>query len=443
MEKEDLCRSLKFAWREAPFVEGPLRKDPHGNQGMSKEPEQIRRDLAAHLPVMEEEARRGHRHASDRDDLVQDCCLQILRKDRHFDGSRPLGPWVRRLSQRVVLGALRKRARSHETSLDDALKGPVAAGSESDVADRLWLEQALPTLTEHQRMVLNLRFYEGLSNADIARALGVSRAAVTQLIDRSIAQLRRRACKEGLLVGVFPWLRGQWPWLFGALAAGGLVMWIGGFDLVSTPGPELPPAVPKRPPTQAALTWLQTLEHPGGRRPFEGLTHEELLIRTGLVLDRTNVDDEGLKHLAAFPRLQTLNLSYTALTDRGLASVMQHPTLHTLTVKVRPAQADLSRLRGGFLKAGAGNQALRCLRLELPDLAPGALKALEALPKLQTLVLCGEHLTPASLEDLGPLPGLAHVEILSGNITEEALRPYARWQGLQSCRLNRKPIPRP
>jgi RNA polymerase sigma-B factor len=48
------------------------------------------------------------------------------------------------------------------------------------------LEQ-LPT---RQRQVVQLRFFEGLTQSEIARRLGISQMQVSRLLTRSVAQLR-------------------------------------------------------------------------------------------------------------------------------------------------------------------------------------------------------------------------------------------------------------
>jgi len=47
-------------------------------------------------------------------------------------------------------------------------------------------------LTEEQAQVIVLKFAEGLSNAEVARAMGKSEGAVKSLQFRALAALRRR-----------------------------------------------------------------------------------------------------------------------------------------------------------------------------------------------------------------------------------------------------------
>ncbi|HEX6151303.1 SigE family RNA polymerase sigma factor [Nocardioides sp.] len=80
-------------------------------------------------------------------------------------------------------------------------RAAVATGSGESVAAadqgrRLWeLVLALP---RQQRAAVVLRYYEGLSEAETARALGIGVGAVKSNTSRGVANLRRRAALVGL-----------------------------------------------------------------------------------------------------------------------------------------------------------------------------------------------------------------------------------------------------
>jgi len=76
-----------------------------------------------------------------------------------------------------------------ERAADDVLDG-------TDLHDALW--RALSTLPPRQRVALVLRYYEDLSEAETAAAMGVSVGTVKSSVSRALASLRSRANSLGL-----------------------------------------------------------------------------------------------------------------------------------------------------------------------------------------------------------------------------------------------------
>ena len=68
---------------------------------------------------------------------------------------------------------------------------PVPDGSSVEDRDALW--RALDTLPRRQRAVVVLRYYEDLSEADTAAALGISKGTVKSQAAKALAALRRDA----------------------------------------------------------------------------------------------------------------------------------------------------------------------------------------------------------------------------------------------------------
>lgn len=66
-------------------------------------------------------------------------------------------------------------------------------------ADAIWLRHALFELTEEQRQVLLLKFYEGWPNKEIAISLNKSVGSVKALQHRAIAALQRLVQKEAIV----------------------------------------------------------------------------------------------------------------------------------------------------------------------------------------------------------------------------------------------------
>ena len=59
--------------------------------------------------------------------------------------------------------------------------------------ERATLDPLLRQLPARQRQVVHLRFFEGLTQSEIARRLGISQMQVSRLLTRSVAQLRSLA----------------------------------------------------------------------------------------------------------------------------------------------------------------------------------------------------------------------------------------------------------
>ena len=80
---------------------------------------------------------------------------------------------------------------------DPRLFGPDGLGIEArdvheDVADRLAVADALRALTPRERVILRFRFVDELTQAEIARNVGISQVHVSRLIRDALDKLRRR-----------------------------------------------------------------------------------------------------------------------------------------------------------------------------------------------------------------------------------------------------------
>jgi RNA polymerase sigma-70 factor (sigma-E family) len=102
--------------------------------------------------------------------------------------------WVMRVTANVALDVLRRSRRPL----------PPPAAVEDDPAEaavtRLALAHALRRLPRRQRDVVVLRYLADLSEADVARSLGVSAGSVKQHAHRAVDALRR-ALGPGFLTG--------------------------------------------------------------------------------------------------------------------------------------------------------------------------------------------------------------------------------------------------
>lgn len=87
-----------------------------------------------------------------------------------------------------------KETRRH-VSLDAALyEGEAFADEGANLekyADRIDLQRAISTLTDHQRRIIKGYFFDGLTYVELGEELGISEAGVRQAANRALKQLRK------------------------------------------------------------------------------------------------------------------------------------------------------------------------------------------------------------------------------------------------------------
>jgi RNA polymerase sigma-70 factor (sigma-E family) len=106
--------------------------------------------------------------------------------------------YVRRAIVTTHLNALRRRPwreQPRDFSSNDA-DDAAAARPEQDLDERDAMWSALAELPPKQRAVLVLRYYEDLSEADIAEVLGCSRGTVKSQAAKGLSRLRQIVEKE-------------------------------------------------------------------------------------------------------------------------------------------------------------------------------------------------------------------------------------------------------
>jgi len=123
----------------------------------------------------------GDAHLAE--DLVQTALFKAARAWHRIEGDPE--PYVRRILYNQNVSWWRRR-KVRETALG-AYDGASAAG-DSDL--RLSLESALARLTERQRTVLVLRFFEDLTEVQTAHALGIAAGTVKSTTREALARLR-------------------------------------------------------------------------------------------------------------------------------------------------------------------------------------------------------------------------------------------------------------
>ena len=124
------------------------------------------------------------------EDLLQTTLTRTYIAWRRLEGIDSLEAYARRVLLNTATSWWRRRWRGERPTLD-LPERPISDQSDR-VAERDAVWRLLGTLPARQRAVIVLRYYEDLSEAEIARELGLSVGTVKSHASRGLAALRAR-----------------------------------------------------------------------------------------------------------------------------------------------------------------------------------------------------------------------------------------------------------
>jgi tRNA A-37 threonylcarbamoyl transferase component Bud32 len=205
----------------------------------------------------------------------------------------------------------------------------------------------------------------------------------------------------------------------------------------------------------AGLTRLQMLTLSGRKVTDAGMRDlEKLRNLHHLALHDTAITDEGMKSLAGLAAMDNLSLiSARGVGDEGMKSVARMKRLRLLDVfETRVADEGLKELAGlprlfslklgktrvtdAGIRALAGAAELRWLDLSDTDVTDEGLKELVRHPRLSNLNLQGARkVTDAGMRELARLPQLKHLLLGWTQVTDAGLEDLARCSQLTHLTL--------
>jgi len=131
------------------------------------------------------------RHSGNRedaDDLLQETWVRIARSARSFDTARRFRSWLYGIATNLARDLFRRRM-TRERALRDLATHPSPA-SGADPVDRRELRERIAELPENLRAVLLLRYYEEMSEAEMAEILDVPRGTIKSRLHAALRRLR-------------------------------------------------------------------------------------------------------------------------------------------------------------------------------------------------------------------------------------------------------------
>jgi RNA polymerase sigma-70 factor (ECF subfamily) len=132
------------------------------------------------------------------EELAQDVFLQCYRQIDRIEDAAHACSWLRRAICHRSIDELRKRRFRPSIGLEDVPE-PVAPGGMPDLLMRDRLRALVEDLPEKARMVVILRYQEDMAPTEIAEMLEMPVSTVKSHLHRSLALLRGRIEKKGLV----------------------------------------------------------------------------------------------------------------------------------------------------------------------------------------------------------------------------------------------------
>ena len=132
-------------------------------------------------------------NAADAEDVLQTVFLRMLRRDQAARALERQESYFRRAAINVALDVVRAGKDAHNVPLDDVPPDDLAPGRRQHDSRELreCLRHALARLNPREAEIFALRFFEDLSNQEIAKVLGISQIHVAVILHRTRARLQK------------------------------------------------------------------------------------------------------------------------------------------------------------------------------------------------------------------------------------------------------------
>lgn len=132
---------------------------------------------------------------ADAQDVLQDVLLRINDAAKSYAPGSNATAWVLTVARNQSLNKIRERGRTLPLETFEDVTDP--ADEIERAGERMSLADALKTLPEIDRTILNLRYGPGLPCREIAQVVELSPAAVEKRCQRAISRLREILCWDG------------------------------------------------------------------------------------------------------------------------------------------------------------------------------------------------------------------------------------------------------
>jgi RNA polymerase sigma-70 factor (ECF subfamily) len=156
----------------------------------------VREGLIPLLPRLRRLARALAGQTADADDLVQVVLERALSRAAQWRPDAALDKWVFAIARNVWRDEWRARSRAQNLFAPEEVGATVADASNTRLAQRLELAEAIATLPPDHREIVALVLVEGMSYGEAAELLEVPVGTVTSRLARARATLQTQLGKD-------------------------------------------------------------------------------------------------------------------------------------------------------------------------------------------------------------------------------------------------------
>jgi RNA polymerase sigma-70 factor (ECF subfamily) len=134
------------------------------------------------------------------DDLFQESWIRVVRARDRFDPSRRFSTWLFQIANNLCRDRYRRlAARGRATDAFEREQRTVNPGQgQPEIPERDRMREHIARLSDKQREVLLLRYYQDMSEAEISDVLDIPRGTVKSRLHAAVKALRERVVQAGL-----------------------------------------------------------------------------------------------------------------------------------------------------------------------------------------------------------------------------------------------------
>jgi RNA polymerase sigma-70 factor, ECF subfamily len=129
------------------------------------------------------------------EELAQDVFLELHRHWSSMQSAEHIVFWLRKVTSRRSIDVVRRRKTRAETSLEETAE-PTALERVHDSMLSSYLERMVASLPGKQRIVIVLRYQEGMEPEEIAEVLDMNVSTVKTQITRALDLLRAKTARR-------------------------------------------------------------------------------------------------------------------------------------------------------------------------------------------------------------------------------------------------------